>query len=122
MSNNARDLWIVRNARRLSDLVSKFVSTWSSYHRRTIGDQMLRAADSVGANLAEGYGRHHVGDGLRFYYIARGSLEETLDWLRKAIKRDLIDRNKGAILIMQYLQLSRSIKVFITYHQSTIDK
>ena len=41
-------------------------------------DQMRRAAVSVVLNVAEGYGRYHYLDGLRFYYIARGSLNETL--------------------------------------------
>jgi four helix bundle protein len=41
-------------------------------------DQIRRAAVSVTLNIAEGYGRYHYLDSLRFYYIARGSLEETL--------------------------------------------
>ena len=40
--------------------------------------QLRRAAVSVTLNIAEGYGRYHYLDSLRFYYIARGSLEETL--------------------------------------------
>lgn len=41
-------------------------------------DQMRRAATSAVLNIAEGYGRYHYLDSLRFYYIARGSLDETL--------------------------------------------
>jgi len=40
--------------------------------------QMRRASISVVLNIAEGYGRYHYLDSLRFYYIARGSLDETL--------------------------------------------
>ncbi len=43
-----------------------------------LADQVRRAAISVSLNLAEGYGRYHYLDSLRFYYIARGSLEEVL--------------------------------------------
>ncbi len=43
-----------------------------------LADQMRRASVSVGLNIAEGYGRYHYLDSLRFYYIARGSLDETL--------------------------------------------
>jgi four helix bundle protein len=43
-----------------------------------LADQMRRAATSVVLNIAEGYGRYHYLDSLRFYYIARGSLNETL--------------------------------------------
>lgn len=43
-----------------------------------LADQMRRAAASVVFNIAEGYGRYHYLDSLRFYYVARGSLNETL--------------------------------------------
>lgn len=40
--------------------------------------QVRRAGTSVVLNIAEGYGRYHYLDSLRFYYIARGSLNEVL--------------------------------------------
>ena len=43
--------------------------------------QIRRSSKSVMANIAEGYGRYHYLDSLRFYYIARGSLEETISHL-----------------------------------------
>jgi four helix bundle protein len=43
-----------------------------------LGLQMRKASASIGLNIAEGYGRYHYLDSLRFYYIARGSLDETL--------------------------------------------
>ncbi|HDQ70653.1 MAG TPA: four helix bundle protein [Chloroflexi bacterium] len=49
-----------------------------SEERYNLADQMRRSATSVVLNIAEGYGRYHYLDSLRFYYIARGSLEETL--------------------------------------------
>jgi len=44
--------------------------------KKIIGDQFIRAIDSVGANIAEGYGRFHYLDRIKFYYYARGSLFE----------------------------------------------
>jgi len=44
-------------------------------------DQIRRAATSIILNIAEGYGRYHYLDSLRFYYIARGSMMETLSAL-----------------------------------------
>ncbi len=46
--------------------------------RYNLAHQMRKAAASVVLNIAEGYGRYHYLDSLRFYYIARGSLDETL--------------------------------------------
>ena len=43
-----------------------------------LADQLRRAATSAVLNIAEGYGRYHYLDSLRFYYIARGSIMETL--------------------------------------------
>jgi four helix bundle protein len=39
-------------------------------------DQLRRAGNSVCANIAEGYGRHHPKEKIKFYYNARGSLYE----------------------------------------------
>ncbi len=39
--------------------------------------QIRRSSKSISANIAEGYGRFHYLEKLRFFSIARGSLEET---------------------------------------------
>ena len=49
-----------------------------SEERYNLAHQMRKAAVSAVLNVAEGYGRYHYLDSLRFYYIARGSLSETL--------------------------------------------
>ncbi len=46
-----------------------------------LADQLRRAAASIVLNIAEGYGRYHYLDSLRFYYIARGSITEVLSGL-----------------------------------------
>jgi four helix bundle protein len=57
-----------------------------------IGDQMIRSIDSIGANIAEGYGRFHYKDSIKFYYNARGSLWESKHWFYLLHKRKLITR------------------------------
>ena len=55
-----------------------------------IGDQMLRSARSITANIAEGYGRYHYLDNSKFCSNARGSCYEVLDHLITAQDEGLI--------------------------------
>jgi four helix bundle protein len=91
-------LEVYQLAERLSDEVWAVVLTWDNFARDTVGKQLVRAADSVGANIAEGCGRQSFQDNRRFVRIARGSLNETKHWLRRAFKRKLLDEGKVAIL------------------------
>lgn len=63
---------------------------WGYFERDTVGKQLVRAGDSIGANIAEGTGRGTFLDNRRFVRMARGSLNETKHWLRRAHKRDLL--------------------------------
>ncbi len=57
----------------------------------TLGKQLVRAIDSVAANLSEGFGRYHYREARNFGYYSRGSLYESKTWLTKAHSRGLID-------------------------------
>jgi four helix bundle protein len=63
---------------------------WGYFERDTVGKQLVRAGDSIGANIAEGAGRGRFPDNRRFVRMARGSLNETKHWLRRAHKRSLL--------------------------------
>jgi four helix bundle protein len=77
-------------AEHLADNVWKIVRRWDVFARDTVGKQLVRSADSIGANIAEGSGRGTYQDNRRFVRTARGSLYETRHWLRRAYKRDLL--------------------------------
>jgi four helix bundle protein len=87
---NFETLAVYQLAERLADEVWTIVSKWAPLPRDTVGKQLIRAADSIGANIAEGVGRGSFPDNRRFVRIARGSLNETKHWLRRAYKRGLL--------------------------------
>lgn len=60
-----------REAGRYSDRIHALVQDWSSFEKQTVAIQLVRAADSVGANVAESQGRFHYADRIQFLYYAR---------------------------------------------------
>ena len=61
--------------------------------RYRLGDQILRAARSTTANIAEGYGRFHYLDNAKFCSYARGSCCETADHMITANDEELISQD-----------------------------
>ncbi len=87
---NFENLAVYQLSERLANTVWAGVTSWPNFPRDTVGKQLVRAADSIGANVAEGTGRGSFQDNRRFVRIARGSLYETKHWLRRAFKRKLL--------------------------------
>jgi four helix bundle protein len=88
---NFERLDVYRLSEKLAEAIWAAVGSWDAFSRGTIGRQMVRAADSTGANIAEGTGRGSFQDNRRFVRNPRGSLNETRHWLRRAHRRGLID-------------------------------
>jgi len=87
---NFENLRVYKLSEELADEIWKIVIRWDAFAKDTIGKQIVRSADSIGANIAEGTGRHNFQDNRRFVKIARGSLNETQHFLRRAFKRNLL--------------------------------
>ena len=109
-------LRVYKLAEDLADEVWELSARWTIFARDTVGKQMVRAADSIGANIAEGTGRGTYQDNRRFARTARASLYETQHWLRRAYRRALltaeqVERLKGLLdnLLPQLNAYIRSI-------------
>ena len=110
-----KDLEVYQLARELSAMGWEIYDKLDWQDRKTMGDQFIRSTDSVGANVAEGYGRFHYLDKIRFYYNSRGSLLESADhWIellcerKKISKKQLTDFKKVATRL--HLKLNLLIK------------
>ena len=74
----------------IAEKIWVIVDGWDYFSKDTVGKQLVRAVDSVAANLSEGYGRYHFRENINFGYYSRGSLSETKTWLTKARNRKLL--------------------------------
>src|SRR4028118_6087 len=89
-----QQLRVYQLAEKISNEIWFIVKKWDDFAKDTMGKQIVRSADSVGANIGEGHGRYSYQDNQHFVKIARGSLNETRHWLRLAYKRKLINQEQ----------------------------
>ena len=78
VSKGFEDLKAWQLARHLTIECHKLADALPPHERYDLASQIRRSSKSVMANIAEGYGRYHYLDSLRFFYFARGSLDETI--------------------------------------------
>ena len=89
------------------------VTQWNYFEKDTTGKQLVRAADSVAANLSEGLGRYHFKEAKNFSYYARGSLFETKTWLTKAFNRKLITEDHFTKLMEDLEVIGKRLNTYI---------
>jgi four helix bundle protein len=113
MKSALNDLEIYREAMEVGEEIWSMVTNWDFFAKDTIGKQIVRAADSVAANLSEGYGRFHFKENQKFCYYSRGSAEETQTWLEKAARRNLVERESARALYDSIVTLKKRINAYI---------
>ena len=116
------NLRVYNLAEEISDLVWEIVVKWDFFAKDTIGKQIVNSADSIGANLAEGYGRGSHADNRRFAKIARGSLFEVKHWLRHAYKRGLLTEQEISNLHELIKELTPKLSAYINSIGKKIDR
>src|SRR5246127_2243624 len=92
------DLEVYQLAEAFGDGIWFIVHNWDYFAKDTVGKQMARSADSISANIAEGYGRYHYKENRNFCYFSRGSIIETKGWLKKSKTRKLLSEEQFDLL------------------------
>ena len=112
MATSFEDLRILQVAEKMADETWKHVVVWDKFARDVVGGQLARAMDSIGANIAESFGRYHYGDKLLFLYYARGSLFEAKYWLNRTQARGLLLAQEAATMSAKLADLARQLNAF----------
>jgi four helix bundle protein len=107
------ELEVYRIAMGIGDKVWEIVDNWNYFAKKTVGEQLVRAVDSIAANLSEGYGRFSYKENKNFCYYSRGSLMETKTWLIKAKSRKLIKNKEFDEFISTLEILHRKLNSYI---------
>ena len=109
------DLTSYKSAFEFSNVVWEQVLKWEYFTRDTIGKQFVNAADSISANIAEGFGRYHKKDKIKFYFYSLGSVKECTDWCNKAKTRNLIPEETCIIFNEILERLPRELHQLIKF-------
>lgn len=112
MATELEDLVVLKNVEAIADHIWNEVNNWDVFARDVVGKQLTRAVDSVGANIAESYGRFHYGNKLNFLYYARGSLFETKYWINRSASRNLFKKAQAETFAKQLTHIARQINLF----------
>jgi len=102
-------------AEEFSDKIWNAVIGWDYFLKDTIGKQMVKAADSISANIAEGYGRFFYKESKKFYYYARGSIQESKSWLSKCKRRRLIEESRCDELLNEAAIILTKLNAYIKF-------
>jgi four helix bundle protein len=105
------DVYILAEA--IADKWWDIVCTWNPFAKDTVGKQIIRAVDSIGANIAESYGRYHFGDKINLLYYSRGSLYEARFFARRARQRNLMTESDFDLMMQDLQTLAPKLNAYI---------
>jgi four helix bundle protein len=99
----------------LSNKIWNIILRWNQFAQNTVGMQFVRAADSISANIAEGFGRRGKKDKIKFYNYAYASVLESLDWNEKSKIRKLLPKEEYDLIFLELQKLPKSINSLIKF-------
>jgi len=109
------ELEVWKHSRKIRVLVSGVVKKFPIEEKYRLADQIIRSSRSIGNNIAEGHGRFHYQDNIRFCIMARGSLSETLDHLLIAFDEKIINDSELDNFKIEYDSCLRLLNGYIQY-------
>jgi len=109
------DLEVWKQARNIRRWISELTKTFPQDEKYRLTDQIIRSSRSIGNNIAEGHGRFHYQDNIRFCILARGSLSETLDHLMIALDEKIIDEEILSRFQTEYESCLRLLNGYVQY-------
>ncbi|HEY8659084.1 MAG TPA: four helix bundle protein [Hanamia sp.] len=115
MEYTLEKLEVYNIAEKFSDDIWNIVIKWDYFQKDTIGKQLVRSADSISANIAEGYGRYFYKESKQFYFYSRGSIQETKSWLSKCLRRKIISPEISESLIELCKKILLMLNAFIKF-------
>jgi len=113
MGSGLENLEVLNDAQQIADELWSRVSAWNGLARDVVGLQLARAVDSIGANIAEAFGRFHYADKIRFLYYARGSLFEAKFWIDRANRRGLIPPQEATDWDARLTEVARKLNALV---------
>lgn len=116
-----KDLEVYTMALEIGNRVWTIVSDLQNFEKNTIGFQLARSADSIAANISEGYGRYYFKENKQFCYFARGSLYETVTWITKILDRDLLKDEEPRRILNDLKILLKKLNAYINYIDKKIE-
>jgi len=116
------DIDAYKTAFHLSNYVWDIILKWDSFAKRTVGEQFVEAADSISANLAEGFGRYFKKDKIKFYRYSAGSVKECFDWNEKSKVRSLFKSGEYEHIFVELQKLPESINRLIKYTNTKLSQ
>jgi four helix bundle protein len=122
MSNRLEDLEIYNLSEEFSNKIWAIVLQWDYFAKDTVGKQLVRSADSIGANIAEGFGRFHYKENKNFCYYSRGSILETKTWIKKGTIRGLITTEEHEVLFKQLETIHIKLNAYIKFIGKSADQ
>jgi four helix bundle protein len=99
----------------LSNYVWEIVSKWDYLAKNTVGQQFVRAIDSISANIAEGFGRFSKKDEIKFYRYSSGSIMEALNWNEKSKNRNLLSEHEYVHILTELQKLPKELNQLIKF-------